>query len=267
MKKALVILFALLMGMGGTVWAYDNTYAVIVAVADYKNMGPNDGDLTFTITDARLFREFLMSEKGGKVPASNIVLLLDSEASKENIIAQSKALFAKAQKNDRVIFYFSGHGSRGCFVPYDAGDIGNKLLYFNEIKSIFRNAKCSTKLLFADACHSGGMKAGIGASVEDDEKLEEGRKASENMNIAVMMSCQGDEVSLESPRLGQGLFTYYLMEGLGGGANRDGNKYITIQELYYYVYHKVQDYAEKCGQSQTPLLFGKFDLRLIVGKL
>jgi hypothetical protein len=57
------------------------------------------------------------------------------------------------------------------------------------------------------------------------------------------------------------------MEGLGGGANRDGNKYITIQELYYYVYHKVQDYANKCGQSQTPLLFGKFDLRLIVGKL
>lgn len=265
MKRILVVLFTLL--MSSPLLAYDNTYAVIVAVADYKNMGPDDGDLTFTTTDARLFRDFLMSERGGKVPESNIVLLLDAQASKENIITKSKALFAKAKKNDRVIFYFSGHGSRGCFCPYDAGDIGNKLLYFNEIKSIFRSAKCNTKLLFADACHSGGMKAGIGASMKDDENMEEGQKASENMNIAVMMSCQGDEFSLESPNLGQGLFTYYLMEGLGGGANRDGNKYITIQELYYYVYHKVQDYAAKCGRSQTPLLFGKFDLRLIVGKL
>ena len=89
------------------------------------------------------------------------------------------------------------------------------------------------------------------------------------MNIAVMMSCQGDETSMELGSLQQGLFTYYLMEGLGGAANNDGNKYVTIQELYYYVYHKVKDRAAQCRppHKQTPELFGKFDLRLIVAKV
>lgn len=87
------------------------------------------------------------------------------------------------------------------------------------------------------------------------------------MNIAVMMSCQGDETSMEMGSLQQGLFTYYLIEGLGGKANRDGNMFITIQELYYYVYHKVQDKAASRGKKQTPELFGKFDLRLIVAKV
>lgn len=265
--KRILLLLVLVLGLGGIVSAYENTYAVIIGVADYKNFGPDDGDLTYTASDATRFRDFLMSEKGGKVPASNIILLTDAQASKENIVNKSKALFSKAQKNDRVIFYFSGHGNRGCFFPYDSGDIGNCLLYFNEIKAIFRCAKCNTKLLFADACRSGSMKSGLGTSDIDEEKMEEGRKASENMNIAVMMSSQGDETSLESSQLQQGLFTYYLMEGLGGSANRDGNKFITIQELYYYVYHQVQDHAAKLHQQQTPALFGKFDLRLIVANI
>ena len=63
------------------------------------------------------------------------------------------------------------------------------------------------------------------------------------------------------------MFTYYLMEGLAGAANRDGNQYITIQELFYYVYHNVEDMTIKMGKKQTPVLFGKFNLALIVGKL
>lgn len=267
MKKRISLLLVLLMGMGGFVLAYNNTYAIIIGVADYKNYTTDDGDLKYTINDAQSFAKFLKSKKGGLVPEANIVLLTDAQASKENIISKSKALFAKAKKDDRVIFYFSGHGSKGCFVPYDAGDIGNTLLYFNEVKAIFRSAKCNTKLLFADACFAGSMKTGLSSNSEVRKSIEKGLKESSNMNIAVMMSCQGDETSVESSEWGNGLFTYYLMKGLGGDANRDGNQFVTIQELYYYVYHKVQDKAAERGRSQTPELFGKFDLRLIVAKV
>ena len=37
MKKRLIILFLALMGMGVRAWAYNNTYALIIGVADYKN--------------------------------------------------------------------------------------------------------------------------------------------------------------------------------------------------------------------------------------
>lgn len=263
MKTKLVLLLAIFLGVSVSLSAYENTYAVVIGVADYKNYTPGDGNLNYTINDATSFATFLKSKKGGSVPAANIVLLTDAQASKANIIAKAKNLFAKAKKNDRVIFYFSGHGSKGCFVPYDVGIMGGNLLYFDEVKSIFRCAKCNTKLLFADACFSGSMKTELLSNNKQKKSLEKSIKAASNMNIAVMMSCQDDEFSIESADLGQGVFTYYLMKGLGGKANRDGNKYITIQELYYYVYHKVQDKTI----NQTPQLFGKFDLRLVVAKV
>lgn len=265
--RRILLIAALVMGMSGMALAYENTYAIIIGVADYKNFSRFDGDLRYTVNDAVSFASFLKSKKGGSVPSTNIVLLTNAQATKQNIIEKGKALFAKAQKDDRVIFYFSGHGDKGCFLPYDVSSMGGNLLYFSEVKSIFKAAKCNTKLLFADACFAGSMKEGLSANKELRKSLEKGHKDASNMNIAVMMSCQGNEMSIEMPTMQQGLFTYYLMEGLGGAANRDGNKFVTIQELYYYVYHKVQDTAATKDHQQTPELFGKFDLRLIVAKV
>lgn len=263
MKK--IVFFIAWVTFSAIACAYDNTYAIIIGVADYEKYSADDGDLKYTINDARLFYEFLKSGKGGSVPEENIVYLTDARAYKANIIAKGKALFAKAKKNDRVIFFFSGHGGKGCFVPYDAGEYGENYLYFSEIKSIFRCAESNTKLLFGDACFSGGMKEDKSKNIQ--KNLQKEIKASSKMNIAVMMSCRGNETSLESNGLEQGLFTYYLIKGLGGLANSDDNKFITIKELFYYVYQKTTEWAASSKHSQTPELFGNFDLRLIVANM
>lgn len=249
-----------LLGIYALSYAYNNTYAVIVAVADYKF----NGDLSYTLNDAKQFYNFLRSRKGGSVPSSNIVYLTESSASKSNIITQARSLFSRAKKNDRVIFYFSGHGSSGCFVPYDADLYGNNLLYFSEVKSIFRCSESNTKLLFADACQSGSMK-GL-KTKKAQQRMKSEKKGVSQTNIAVMVACRGTEISSELSDLRQGIFTYYLIQGLGGAANADKNKYVTIKELYYYVYKKTRAKAASCGRKQTPELFGNFDLRLIVAK-
>ena len=89
----------LLLGMSTSLLAYENTYAVIVGVADYKNFEKGNGDLKYTINDARLFKEFLLSKKGGSVPEENVILLLDEQASRANIIKTASELFAKAATN------------------------------------------------------------------------------------------------------------------------------------------------------------------------
>ena len=268
MKRKSMILFLLLAFCSGSAFAYQNTYAVIVGVADYQNLTADDGDLVYTEKDAIAFYNFLKSKKGGSVPEENLVLLTNSRATKDNIINSSKALFAKAKRNDRVIFYFSGHGSKDCFLPYDFTEMGLNILYFKDVKSIFRSAHCNTKLLFADACFSGSMKNGLENNSEVQQNIAAGRSSSSNMkHIAVMMSCSDNETSIEAGDLHQGLFTYYLIKGLGGTANTDGSKFVTIQELFYYVFHQVQDDAASRGYSQTPQLFGNFDLRLIVANI
>ena len=259
MKKILIFICYIIFATH--VYAYENTYALIIGVADYLG----SGDLRYTINDAQLFYKFLKSKKGGSVPDKNIVYLTNARASKANIIAQGKALFSRANKNDRVIFFFSGHGSRGCFVPYDAALSYNNYLFFSEIKSMFKCAKSDTKLLFADACFSGSMKGVESKNIHETLKKEV--KGSSKMNIAVMMSCRGNETSIESGELKQGLFTYYLIQGLGGLANSDNNKYVTIKELFYYVYRKTRSKAASMGYSQTPELFGNFDVRLIVANV
>lgn len=262
MKRTLFLTSALLLAV--ITYAYNNTYALVVGVADYKNLTWDTGDLNFTTNDARLFYNFLRSRKGGSVPAENIVYLTNAQASKTNIITKGKTLFSRAKKDDRVIFFFSGHGDKGCFVPYDVGCYGENLLYFSEVKSIFRNAQCNTKLLLADACFSGSMK---GVKTKDIQQvLSKEVKDVSNMNIAVMMSCKGTETSIESSELRQGIFTYYLIRGLSGLANADNNKYVTIKELFYYVNKKTRAKAASIGKLQTPELFGNFDLRLIVAK-
>ena len=265
MKKRLIILLLALMGMGVKAWAYNNTYALIIGVADYKNFSEYEGDLSYTVSDAMRFAAFLKSPKGGSIPAINICLLVDSQATKANIIAKGKALFAKAKKDDRVIFFFSGHGDKGCFLPWDVTMYGDNMLDFSDVKAIFRMAKCDTKLLFADACFAGSMRGNNRSALQ--RNMNRSRNTASNMNIAVMMSCKDNETSLEAPDLHQGLFTYYLMKGLAGEANTDHNHFVTIQELYYYVYHKVKDDAASRNHSQTPDLFGKFDLGLIVAKV
>lgn len=244
------------------IYSYENTYAIIVGVADYENFSRNNGDLRYATNDATKFYQFLMSREGGSVSKDNICLLLNKDASKKNIISKAKNLFSKAKSNDRVIFYYSGHGWKECFMPYDATRDGKKVLYFKDVKKIFRYAKCSTKLLFADACFAGTMKESI---IKKQQKSKKNNK--EEVNIAVMMSCKGDETSLEMGSLKQGVFTYYLIKGLEGEANRDGNKYITIQELFYYIYQKVKDKTTNGNNKQTPELFGSFDLRLIVANV
>ena len=78
---------------------------------------------------------------------------------------------------------------------------------------------------------------------------------------ALLMSSKGEEYSLEDKGLRQGIFSHYLIRGLKGEADKNGNKIVTIQELYDYVYKKVRNYT---GNAQSPTLSGEFDSRMPV---
>lgn len=254
--------------------SYSNTYVVIVGIADYQNLSYNSGDLRYTINDCNKLSKFLMSEKGGSIPAKNIYTLTNSLAKKANIIKYSKKIFTNAKENDRVIFYYSGHGMAGAFLPYDIKQNGNSLLnvlYFDEIKEIFQAANCKTKLIFADACFSGSLK---NTSKTVKKNIELKNINSKEFEIAVMLSCKENETSLELSDLKQGIFSYYLINGLGGSADLDKNKFVTIEELHKYVALKTKNKAKeqidgntKQPHNQNPITFGSFNKNMIVSKI
>ena len=230
-------------------------WAVIVGVGRYSSMP----SLKFTDDDAFRFYSFLRSPEGGAVPEAQIEILVDESATRENILKTMRSKFLKADANDVVLLYFSGHGLEGCFLPVDFDGYNNKLRH-EEVKQIFSQSKAKHKLCIADACHSGSLQFGEGLAAKGPASVSLKRfyQAFEDSDggVALLMSSQSEELSLEDHGLRQGVFTYYVLQGLKGKADYNGDKLVTISELYKFVHKGVREYT---AGMQTPILTGNYD--------
>ena len=227
-------------------------WAVIVGVGNYTAMP----SLRFTDDDAYRFYSFLKSPAGGALPDNQISVLIDESATRENILRTMRSMFLRADANDVVLLYFSGHGLDGYFLPVDFDGFNNKLRH-EEIKSIFMNSKAKHKVCIADACHSGSLNYGMAAkgAPVSVQKYYQAFEESDG-GIALLMSSTAEELSLEDHGLRQGVFTYYLLRGLKGPADKNGDHIVSIREIFDYVKPKVRNYT---AGRQTPILTGVYD--------
>ena len=90
-------------------------YALIIGAARYSHMPA----LRYADDDAYRLYAFLKSPEGGALPDEQIRILIDEDATKRNILASAEEVFARADENDVIIMYYSGHGLNGHFVPVD----------------------------------------------------------------------------------------------------------------------------------------------------
>jgi hypothetical protein len=237
------------------VWAL----AVGVAAYDPTVIKP----LKFTDDDAYRMLNFWKSPGGGSLDDEHAQALVDEAATKENIVKTLREMFLKAGPNDLVIFYFSGHGLTGAFLPVDYDGVRNKLLH-SEVQKIFAKCPAKFKLCIADACHSGSLLAQ--RADRDKEMIDTYYKAlSESSGgTALLMSSKADEDSLESTPLRQGVFSHFLLRGIKGEADANGDKIVTIQELFNYVEHSVDSFAKDNNRAQTPCMEGNYDKNMPV---
>ncbi len=227
-----------------------NIYAMIVGVSSYNHMP----SLRFTDDDAYQFYAFLKSPEGGAVPDERISLLIDDAATKRNILNEMESLFRKADKNDVVLMYYSGHGLQGSFVPHDYDGYNNTIAH-QDILTIFDNSPAKHKICIADACHSGSLYASRGSL---GTALQDYYQGFENASsgTALLLSSKREEVSLEYSGLRQGVFSHYLIRGLKGEANVNEDKQVSVSELFQFVSQRVREYT---AFNQNPNLSGDFD--------
>ncbi|MDF1698737.1 MAG: caspase family protein [Saprospiraceae bacterium] len=229
-----------------------NVYALVVGVATYEHMP----SLKYTDDDAYQLYAFLKSPEGGAIPNENIKVLVDDVATKNNILMSMEQLFSKADENDVVLLYMSGHGLKGSFVPSDFNGYNNQLAY-NEIIKILDKSKAKHKICIADACHSGSLMTSKGSSfapaVNNYYSILNNLEAG---GTAMLLSSAANELSLEYSGLRHGVFSHYLMNGMRGEADSNDNKVVTISELYAYMYTNVRAYTQN---KQSPILTGTYN--------
>lgn len=230
-------------------------WAIVVGVSSYTHMPA----LRYPDDDAYRIYAFLKSPEGGAVPDEQMRILIDEDATKDDILGAMKEVFWQAGPNDLVLMYFSGHGLKGAFLPIDYDGRNNKLGH-RELTEIIDKSKAKHKLFLADACHSGSFLA----ARNDRESLLSmyyNTLAQANGGTALIMSSKTNETSLESSGLRQGVFTHFLIKGLKGEADANRNKIVTVQELYNYVFERVRSYTR---QQQSPIIKGDYDKTMTV---
>lgn len=244
--------------------AYQDTYnsepttkiwALIVGIGRYPHMKP----LKFTDDDAYHFYSFLKSPEGGALEDEQIKLLIDEDATKENILKTLGHISQAASQDDVILFYFSGHGLVGGFVPFDYINKPD-LVQHKELLGLLERSQAKSKVVFADACHAGSFTT-KGKANEAIAHYYEAFKHSEG-GLALLLSSKADESSIESQGLRRGIFSHFLIRGLKGSGDVNNDKIITIQELFTYVKANVLHYS---NGLQTPILRGKFDKNIPLG--
>lgn len=235
MRKIVLAILAIL-----TFTSSAKTYVVSVGICDYAD--PKVKDLGKCEADARAFGEFY--SQGG----ASVITLLGRQATKRNILATAKKQFGNARKDDKIIFFFSGHGYPGGFCPQDMTGLPDGLTY-DEVTSAMKASPASVKMIFADACHSGAIRK--------EQKVTNPKPG----NVLLFLSSRGSEYSGESRFMANGLFTKALLRGLRGAADTDANMKISARELFNYVNNDVKT---RTNDRQHPVMWGKFDDNLTI---
>lgn len=244
MKKILFTIFILLLL---SINLQAKIYAVVVGVNKYDGSVSN---LNTAVVDAKRVYSFLKADKQNRV-----VLLTDRKATKQNILKAMQQTFAKATKDDMILFYFSGHGDKGMFCPTNI-KFGRMGLLHTEVRNAFKKSKAKNKLCVADACYSGSI-----VNKSKSNSYPTTKVGSSKENVVIFMSSREDEVSLESYLTNGGVFTRFFVKGMQGAADLNKDRGVSLHELYSYVREHVRRGTDK---QQTPIMYGNFNKDAII---
>jgi len=276
-------LLALVLVLFVSVSAASETWAIVVGVAEYDD--PSIQDLLYSAGDAVAFAHALTQYC--EVAPENLVVLLDEDATRENIRQSLYDLSEHVASEDTVLIYFSGHGSYTKDIDGDEQDgdgvdevllpsdsiRGNRATYVydNELGYWIAMLRSKSVVIFLDTCYSGGQGRTIGpmdvvargpvGSVVRDILTVSG---SEDGRV-VLAACQAYESAYGIPALQHGLFTYYLLEGMmTGKADSDQNARLDIVELAQFVVNRVSAWSAENNILQHPVYENPSGLKILL---
>jgi hypothetical protein len=246
--------------------------AVVIGVGQYQS--PDIPDLEFARADAQAMYDFLKSDAAG--PFDDVLFLADEQATGA---AMRQALFVflqQAQWNDLVVVYYAGHGAPDparpdnlYLLPTDAdlNSLAATGFPMWDVKTALRRQIAAERVLvIADACHSAGAADGDVVGGGDSNAIAGGFSQLFTPSRRLMMTAANtNEFSLEDARWGgHGVFTHFLLDGLGGKADLDADGIVTFTELFDYVAGSVRT-ATDGRQNPQRSGFGDIPLAVVGG--
>lgn len=236
--------------------SYDEHFALIIGINKYENLN----DLEYAVNDAKSIKDILISNFNYK--EENIKMLIDEQATHDNIMDEYYNLAKDTAINDSVLIFFAGHGStypsmdkdKGFLVPCDGTEIKmNTLIGWDRLIGDSELIKAKHIFFIMDACYSGLalLRGNPSKRFLKDMVRRPARQ--------VLTAGKADQTVKDSGApTNNSLFTGYLLKALGGEAKTEQGV-ICATSVMNYVYNKV---ANDPNSRQTPgygSIFGEGD--------
>lgn len=254
-------------------------WAAVIGINRYQN---SKISLKYARNDAEAFADYLRNHMG--LDDKHLFELYDAKASLRNIrsVLGTKLRRKADSPEDTVFIFYAGHGApledytnkdgdgiSKYILPYDADleDIYSSAMPMDEIAQIFSAIRAERVIFIADSCYSGGVGGRTILAQGRRAKLSDAflsRIAQAGKGRIILTSSNANEVSQESDKLRHGYFTYYLLKGLKGEADLDGDRLIDIDEIYRYLNKHV---PEKTNGAQHPVKKGEAEGHVIIGRV
>lgn len=241
--------------------------AIIIGIQSYKYLPPAQ----FANSDARLFSEYAQRLLG--VRSDKIRLLTDGNAGEIDIARAFTSWLMRnvnKGKTDVYIFY-SGHGLPSddgkslYLLPHNADRdfIDKTAINQTELISLTEATGAKTVTMFIDSCYSGQARNGDALLANARPVALKSKSSGYPSNFTVLTASAPDQISWSSNELGHGIFSYYLMKGMEGGADSNQDGKLTVGELHTYLLDEVNRQAAIQNRRQQPQLVGDPDLIVI----
>lgn len=243
----------------------DDKWAVIIGVSKFEKP---EIALKYSSKDAKDLRDYLITE--ANFAPDHVKLIVDEDATKAHVLAEigDKWLPRLAHPNDLVLIFVSSHGSPS---SADLEGLNYLVMHDTDPNSLYatglplqdlaaairQRVHADRVILIVDACHSGAANPAKGLTRIgnfDSDAIATGT------GQLVICSSEPSQVSWESKRYSNGVFTHQLIEAL---RSRGGK--ISLGDAFNQMKDSVQtEVLKDRGELQSPVLKSKWNGRDLI---
>ena len=238
-------------------------YLITVGIDKYKNQKYN---LNYAQADADGV-ESILGKSSQIFKAVVPYSIRNEKAVKANILNALEDIKKKSHEQDLLVLYYAGHGVMSgenasdqefFMVPSDvtqlygrADLLKDKGIGASLLKTYAQSINAQKQVFILDACQSAGALESVTERGAAEEKAI--AQLARSTGTFWITSTGSNQFASEFDKLGHGIFTYTLIEGINGKADANADKKLTIRELSTYIENKVPELSEQLkGTAQYP---------------
>lgn len=228
---------------------YRKSFAVVIGINNYEKIGKLESAVSDALAVQSIFQ---------KNHFDNITLILNKEATQRRILTELYSeLPSKVSLDDRVIFYFAGHGitlkasgkpDKGFIIPVESSDSDypDTAISMSQIRDLCSHIRAKHIMFIMDCCYAGQIIT-EGQKMGQHEILDQ-QLLSHRRVIQIITAGGKDQQALEVDD--HGVFTKFFLQSIEGQADVNKDNVVSGREIGNFVIPKVTNIT---AANQTPI--------------